>query len=167
MLDQNTDRMWYVIGAVLIGAAIIFGVNTLMPNAFASVGDMFEDMTYAVKDVAYHDRLEEIGYIELDGVNVLQKDDLSGFVLFDLDLSRYNSEGVISFTTGDSKYSGVRMFFEDYSSLEPNMVYTLSYKMKKTDSENDLIRIGGHIASPFRSHTSYLNGERDNHVNPV
>ena len=45
MLDQNTDRMWYVIGAVLIGAAIIFGMNTLMPNAFASVSGMFEDMT--------------------------------------------------------------------------------------------------------------------------
>ena len=41
MLDQNTDRMWYVIGAVLIGAAIIFGMNTLMPEAFASVGGMF------------------------------------------------------------------------------------------------------------------------------
>lgn len=43
MLDQNTDRMWYVIGAVLIGAAIIFGMNTLMPGAFASVGGMFEN----------------------------------------------------------------------------------------------------------------------------
>ena len=42
MLDQNTDRMWYVIGAVLIGAAIIFGMNTLMPNAFASVSESFE-----------------------------------------------------------------------------------------------------------------------------
>lgn len=41
MLDQNTDRMWYVIGAVLIGAAIIFGMNTLMPNTFASVGESF------------------------------------------------------------------------------------------------------------------------------
>ena len=44
MLDQNTDRMWYVIGAVLIGAAIIFGMNTLMPNAFASVGDNMFDL---------------------------------------------------------------------------------------------------------------------------
>ena len=42
MLDQNTDRMWYVIGAVLIGAAIIFGMNTLMPNAFASISDNFK-----------------------------------------------------------------------------------------------------------------------------
>src|SRR5699024_6998345 len=45
MLDQNTDRMWYVIGAVLIGAAIIFGMNTLMPEAFASVGDMLTGVT--------------------------------------------------------------------------------------------------------------------------
>ena len=29
MLDQNTDRMWFVIGAVLIGAAIIFAANAL------------------------------------------------------------------------------------------------------------------------------------------
>ena len=45
MLDQNTDRMWYVIGAVLIGAAIIFGMNTLMPEAFASVGELFMDLS--------------------------------------------------------------------------------------------------------------------------
>ena len=45
MLDQNTDRMWYVIGAVLIGAAIIFGMNTLMPETFASVGDMMVGVT--------------------------------------------------------------------------------------------------------------------------
>ena len=44
LLDQNTDRMWYVIGAVLIGAAIIFGMNTLMPEAFASVTQNFESL---------------------------------------------------------------------------------------------------------------------------
>lgn len=32
MLDQNTDRMWFVIGAVLIGAAIIFAANLLFDN---------------------------------------------------------------------------------------------------------------------------------------
>jgi|SRR5699024_8379175 len=55
MLDQNTDRMWYVIGAVLIGAAIIFGMNTLMPNAFASVTELFEDTTSQVRvDISYN-----------------------------------------------------------------------------------------------------------------
>lgn len=44
MLDQNTDRMWYVIGAVLIGAAIIFGMNTFMPSAFASVTNTFDEV---------------------------------------------------------------------------------------------------------------------------
>ena len=42
MLDQNTDRMWYTIGAVLIGAAIIFGANSLFPSAFASISYNFE-----------------------------------------------------------------------------------------------------------------------------
>ena len=48
MLDQNTDRMWYVIGAVLIGAAIIFGANAMYPSAFASVGTMFDDLIEGV-----------------------------------------------------------------------------------------------------------------------
>ena len=48
MLDQNTDRMWYVIGAVLIGAAIIFGMNTLMPELFASVTENFEGVSNQV-----------------------------------------------------------------------------------------------------------------------
>lgn len=53
MLDQNTDRMWYVIGAVIIGAAIIFIINGTMPQLFASVGDTFSkktDETTAVVD---------------------------------------------------------------------------------------------------------------------
>ena len=69
MLDQNTDRMWYVIGAVLIGAAIIFGMNTMMPNAFASVGESFKDisekamsvienMDLSAKEKAYQEWLE-------------------------------------------------------------------------------------------------------------
>ena len=48
MLDQNTDRMWYVIGAVLIGAAIIFGMSTLMPEAFAGVNDNMQQAIGAV-----------------------------------------------------------------------------------------------------------------------
>lgn len=45
MLDQNTDRMWYVIGAVIIGAALIFIMNSTFPQLFASVGDTFEGKT--------------------------------------------------------------------------------------------------------------------------
>lgn len=42
MLDQNTDRLWYVIGAVLLGAAIILLLNGAVPQLFASVGETFQ-----------------------------------------------------------------------------------------------------------------------------
>lgn len=42
MLDQNTDRLWYVIGAVLLGAAIILLLNGAAPQLFASVGETFQ-----------------------------------------------------------------------------------------------------------------------------
>lgn len=45
MLDQNTDRMWYVIGAVLVGAAIILIANGTLPDMFASVTDSFENVS--------------------------------------------------------------------------------------------------------------------------
>ena len=43
MLDQNTDRMWFVIGAVIVGAAIIFIANGTIPELFASVTESFEE----------------------------------------------------------------------------------------------------------------------------
>lgn len=50
MLDQNTDRMWYVIGAVIVGAALIFLVNSSFPQLFASVGDVFTNKTDEVSE---------------------------------------------------------------------------------------------------------------------
>lgn len=51
MLDQNTDRMWYVIGAVIIGAAIIFILNGTAPELFASVGGIFQDKADDVSEM--------------------------------------------------------------------------------------------------------------------
>lgn len=51
MLDQNTDRMWYVIGAVIIGAAIILILNGTAPQLFASVGDTFQEKVADVTQV--------------------------------------------------------------------------------------------------------------------
>jgi len=45
MLDQNTDRMWYVIGAVLIGAAILLLLNGTAPDLFAQVAGTYEEKT--------------------------------------------------------------------------------------------------------------------------
>ena len=88
MLDQNTDRMWYVIGAVLIGAAIIFGMNTLMPEAFASVGTMMGDTLSDIElymdrqsnenGLISEDRLVHIRtYTELDGFYTYKGGDLT------------------------------------------------------------------------------------------
>ncbi len=48
MLDQNTDRMWYVIGAIVIGAAIIaMGLN-IYSDSFNSVEDNFAELALNV-----------------------------------------------------------------------------------------------------------------------
>lgn len=54
MLDQNTDRMWYVIGAVILGAAIILILNGTAPELFASVGDTFSTKTEEVTQIVDH-----------------------------------------------------------------------------------------------------------------
>jgi len=36
MLDQNTDRMWFVIGALVVGAGIILLANKTIPEMFAN-----------------------------------------------------------------------------------------------------------------------------------
>ena len=51
MLDQNTDRMWFVIGAVIVGAAIIFIANGSLPTLFASVTDTFTEVSDSALEV--------------------------------------------------------------------------------------------------------------------
>jgi len=52
MLDQNTDRMWYVIGAVLVGAAILLLLNGTAPDLFAQVAGTYEEKTEEAADSA-------------------------------------------------------------------------------------------------------------------
>ena len=64
MLDQTPDRMWYMIGAILLGAAIIGTMLFFMPEAFASVGGMFDDFIGKVviggsEEVVDDDSLQE------------------------------------------------------------------------------------------------------------
>lgn len=67
MLDQNTDRMWYVIGAVLLGAAILLLINGVAPDLFAQVTDTYKEKTEEATDAAseievytgYYDRMLE------------------------------------------------------------------------------------------------------------
>lgn len=52
MLDQNTDRLWYVIGAVLLGAAIILLLNGTAPQIFGQVAGGYQHLTeQTLKDI--------------------------------------------------------------------------------------------------------------------
>ena len=62
MLDQNTDRMWFVIGAVIVGAAIIFIANGSLPTLFASVSDSFEESSAKATEVV-EDMSPNVDYI--------------------------------------------------------------------------------------------------------
>ncbi|WP_162917933.1 hypothetical protein [Brochothrix thermosphacta] len=44
MLDQNTDRSWWMIGAVIVGAALIGLAKLAFPEIFETVMTFFKDM---------------------------------------------------------------------------------------------------------------------------
>lgn len=69
MLDQNTDRLWYVIGAVLIGAAIILLLNGSAPQIFAQVAGTYEDLTEGVTDEIDKGTITEEDLVELGQIN--------------------------------------------------------------------------------------------------
>lgn len=53
MLDQNTDRMWFVIGALVVGAGIILLANNMVPELFAKVtGSMKNVSDNAIKELS-------------------------------------------------------------------------------------------------------------------
>jgi len=52
MLDQNTDRMWYVIGAVVLGAGILLLLNSTALDLFAQVTGTFGQVTNTATEAA-------------------------------------------------------------------------------------------------------------------
>lgn len=68
MLDQNTDRIWYVIGAVLIGAAIILIANGTLPDLFGQVADTYgektEEAAGAMEEMVTGEPVENYGSLE-------------------------------------------------------------------------------------------------------
>lgn len=53
MLDQNTDRTWWMIGAVIVGAVMVGLARYLFPEVFESVVEVFKD---GVDDVDFSER---------------------------------------------------------------------------------------------------------------
>ncbi|HDG0758832.1 TPA: hypothetical protein PFB29_000884 [Enterococcus faecium] len=44
MLDQNTDRSWWMIGAVIVGAVLIGTAKVAFPEVFDTVITFFKNM---------------------------------------------------------------------------------------------------------------------------
>ena len=84
MLAQNTDRMWVVIVAVIVGAALIFIANGTLPTLFASVSDSFEESADKGSEVV-------AGISPNIGINNL-----------------YNEDTVVVETLGNSRVSYIR-----------------------------------------------------------
>lgn len=130
MLDQNTDRMWYVIGAVLVGAAIILIANGALPDVFASVADSFEDASEnameVVEDLKPNTRanlLSQYEHIEMQGGHKLRLD------------------GTVVKSGGDEflRFANIEDIIETYG---PEQTYTLSFDMKSLDTSNyDKVRV--------------------------
>ncbi len=95
MLDQNTDRMWYVIGAIVIGAAIIaMGLN-IFNESFDSVDSMMSNLTGIASD--------NVSSIGNDGIYTEEEID-----------NLINNEGYIPVATADElnniRKSGAQTF---------------------------------------------------------
>ena len=64
MLDQNTDRMWYVIGALVVGAGIILLANKVMPEVFANVTKTMDKLaTNTTKEIEEDEFLADIVWL--------------------------------------------------------------------------------------------------------
>lgn len=121
MLDQNTDRMWYVIGAVLIGAALILGANTLFPGLMSSVSTSFiSAMSGAVM-------------IPDEDVYLAQDDD---FIMVYGNWTYIGSETVIEIPhtiQGDAITTYDFMFTAIYDGFEPESTATAVTKVVSTN----------------------------------
>lgn len=128
MLDQNTDRLWYVIGAILVGAAIVLLLNGAAPQLFASVGDTFEDVWGSTEDdiqqITGKENLLEFGSMEMEGGYYITPDG-----------SVWGYENQDEFL----RHEDLAPIFEEYG---PDQTYTLSFEMKSKDtSKQDQMRV--------------------------
>ena len=146
MLDQNTDRLWYVIGAVLIGAAIIFGMNTLMPEAFASVSDNFNLITSTIgKNINMYGKRKEL-------IKVYTLSDMRNATP-NQKVEKLTDNSVI-LSPDDRLYGG---FYFTSDVYEAGKSYVLTFDFQKLEGE--VHGLGGHMNVASQS-TVYMDGAR-------
>lgn len=92
MLDQNTDRMWFVIGALVVGAGIILITNKLFPQMFSQVVNAFEKPLSSVDDA-----LDMAGFGNITWIRTVN--DFS-------ELNHYGYKGATLITTPNQNVEG-------------------------------------------------------------
>ncbi len=125
MLDQNTDRMWYVIGAIVIGAAIIaMGLN-IFSESFDSVEENYANVI-SIAD----DSIDGIGYSQ----NLINPADLIPTSIYGSELVEYNE--LENEWTVNIKPRGNRPPWSTGLHVKPNRLYvpygeslTISYEV--------------------------------------
>lgn len=148
MLDQNTDRMWFVIGALVVGAGIILLANKAMPEVFASAADSFkgatDKVTLALEAEALKVDVISDGYYTVGNNTTV------------LEVTAGHSPGmVIAHTPTNNTRSGVYVSVTDLG-LKPNTTYEMTYDIQKL--EGDLMRYHGY-ANDRPGRTYYVDGE--------
>lgn len=153
MLEQNTDRMWYVIGALVVGAGIILLTNKFMPEIFANVSNSYQSKTL---DIAYEIQSHDSDKTS-DGVNLLKESMITAFQS-KVDKTKYATTGDLILTTTNNLYSGIQLAKADLP-LEPNTAYTLHYSYQKVSGV--LTTFGGHTQGHiFSPNLVYFDGEK-------
>ena len=133
MLDQNTDRMWFVIGALVVGAGIILLANKAMPQIFASVTESFENVSNPATDVVTYKLGQKTSIpFSMDVIRPTPSAEKSVFTRL--------SPTQIRFQTTDVYDSGI-YFPDEYFKI--GETYTITFDIRKLSGEIE--GLGGHL----------------------
>lgn len=132
MLDQNTDRIWYVIGAVLIGAAVILIFNGAVPSLFGQVANTYEEKTEEATNGA-----EKLASVDMVDTGLTGRD-IQPWHEGEIE---YVSEGSDSFILTSEEQRGGFSFPAHYFQL--GETYTLTFDITKLEGTID--GVGGHL----------------------
>jgi len=140
--------MWYLIGAVLVGAMIIAGVFVVRDDNLNSVGDVFAAVTGG-------NQIEE---------NILTQDMIkggreSGWADADIDFQNYARNNMVVIDQNPESFSGLQIQVP-HDQLEPESTYAFTYSYQKLSGT--LESFGGHMYQETRNNTVYVNqNQRD------
>lgn len=128
MLDQNTDRMWFVIGALVVGAGIILLANKVMPEIFAKVGRSFENIVESTVD-------------EIKGAMKIpfSMDEIKFF----MGTERERTEDDVFIFASDTSYWGGLKIPHQYFELGKS--YSITFDIQKISGE--VPGLGGHLVT--------------------